>query len=194
MKKMYLTLLGLLICMQLAVPFKMIRGQEKILREGKLFRFITQPIDPADPFQGRYVRLDIKNDFVPCEKADGHNLQHGEPIYALLKTDDDGFARFSNWSREQPAEGDFLKTRYRYENRMWQSDSNTWITNGIGIDIQFDRFYMDEAKAPHAEKLVQESPRKTNCWVNVRILDGKAAVEDVVAGGKSLRDLAAKKE
>ncbi len=50
---------------------------------------------------------------------------------------------------------------------------------------------MDEAKAPRAERLAREATRSTNCWVAVRILDGKAVIEDVFAEGRSLRDLAA---
>ena len=65
---------------------------------------------------------------------------------------------------------------------------------GVRIDIPFDRFYMDEAKAPRAERIVRNSTRSTNCWVNVRILDGKAVIEDVFAEGQSIRDLAAEKE
>ena len=66
--------------------------------------------------------------------------------------------------------------------------------NTFRIDIPFDRYYMDEAKAPRAERLVRESTRSTTCWVNIRSLDGKAVIEDVFAEGQSLRDLAAEKE
>lgn len=193
MKKMYLIILGLLIVVQLAVPFHMIRSREIILREGALYRFLTQPIDPADPFQGRYVRLSYRDDFIDCEQNENFSLNYGDRIYALLDVDDQGFARFSGWSREEPAEGDFIKTNYRYENRRWQADSETWTTNGILINLSFNRFYMDEAKAPRAEKLARNATLSTNCWANVRILDGKALIEDVYAEGKSLRVLAAKK-
>ena len=59
---------GLLIVAQVAVPLQMIQQRETVLREGELFRFKTEPIDPADPFQGRYVWLQIEDDFVPISK------------------------------------------------------------------------------------------------------------------------------
>ncbi|MGB0413684.1 MAG: hypothetical protein ACPGJU_04495, partial [Coraliomargarita sp.] len=61
----------------------------------------------------------------------------------------------------------------------------------VRIDIPFDRFYMDEAKAPRAEIIARESSRDKTCWVEVRILNGSAVIEDVVVEGLSLRELAA---
>jgi len=187
MKKLSLIALGILIAVQIAVPFSMIRNRENILRQGELFRFKTRPIDPADPFQGRYVWLGFKDDFVPRSKEDKEDLVYRMPIYALLETDEEGFAHFKGWSLEKPEEGYYLKTRYL--GRRWNRNENSFR-----IDLPFDRYYMDEAKAPRAEILVRESTRSTNCWANVRILDGKALIEDVFAEGQSLRDLAAEKE
>lgn len=193
MKNIYLYLMGLLVCIQLAIPFRIIQGHERILRQGTAYRFLTQPIDPADPFQGRYVRLRYQSNHIDCDPQDV-DLNYREPIYAELEVDENGFAYFANWSREPPAEGDYLKTRYHGTNRRWHNDSKTWTTNGIRVDIPFNRFYMDEAKAPRAEVLARDATRSTNCWANVRILNGKALIEDVFAEGKSLRVLAAEKD
>ncbi len=187
MKKLSLIVLCILIAAQLAVPFSMIRNRENILRNGELFRFKTRPIDPADPFQGRYVWLGFDNNSVPCSKEDNEDLAYKMPIYALLETGEDGFAHFTGWSLEKPEDGHYLKTRYR--GRSWNQNNKAFR-----IDLPFDRYYMDEAKAPRAEILVRESTRSTNCWANVRILEGKALIEDVFAEGQSLRDLAAEKE
>ena len=194
MKNLNLAILGILILAQIAVPFSMIQTRENVLRNGEVFRFKTQPIDPADPFQGRYVRLRFEDDFVPCSKEDKPDLNYREPIYALIETDADGFARFTEWSREPPASGHYLKTRYTGMKQNWNRDTKTRIHKGIRIDLPFDRYYMDEAKAPRAERLAREATRSTNCWASVRILDEKALIEDVFAEGQSLRDLAAEKE
>ena len=194
MKKLCLPLLGLLIAVQLAVPFMMIQSKEKILNKGTLFKLKTRPIDPADPFQGRYVQLGIDRDYIAYSEEQKHDLNYNEPIYALIETDKNGFARFIDWSKEKPPASDFLKTRYRGVKQIWNPDSKLHSYKGLRIDIPFDRFYMDESKAPRAEVLVRESTRSTNCWVNVRILEGKAVIEDVFAEGQSLRDLAAEKE
>lgn len=191
MKKYTLLILGLLIAIQFAIPFTMIQQRENILNNGELFRFKTRPIDPADPFQGRYVQLGIDNNYIPTSTNDSVKIRYKTPIYASLETGADGFAHFVNWSREKPTNGSFLKTRYRGTRREWIAATETYIHKGMRIDIPFDRYYMDEAKAPRAELLTREATRATNCWVNVRILDGKAVIEDVFAEGQSLRDFTA---
>jgi uncharacterized membrane-anchored protein len=194
MKKPSIILLGILILAQLAVPFSMIRSKEKILRNGELLRFKTRPIDPADPFQGRYVRLGFEEDHIPWPENKETELKYKEPIFAVLEVDEEGFARFTGWSKERPASGMFLKTRYLGIRTEWDRASKTSRYKGLRIDLPFDRYYMDEAKAPRAERLVRDATRTTNCWANVRVLNGKAVIEDVFAEGQSLRVLTAEKE
>jgi uncharacterized membrane-anchored protein len=194
MKKLSLIVLGILILAQLAVPFSMIRSRENILRNGELFKFQTRPIDPADPFQGRYVRLAFTDDYIPCPKDVEPGLKRKEPLYATMETGSDGFADFTAWSREKPVAGPYLKTRFAGIRSDWNSNTKKRTHKGIRLDLPFDRFYMDEAKAPRAERLAREATSNTNCWVNVRILNGKAVIEDVFAEGQSLRVLAEEKE
>ncbi|MDF7799922.1 GDYXXLXY domain-containing protein [Pontiellaceae bacterium B1224] len=194
MKKFFLIALLIVIAIQLAVPFQMIRSQETVLRKGKLFRFTTRPIDPADPFQGRYVRLSFAADSIPCDALEIDVLERKEPIYAILSRDPDGYAFFTHWTKERPEEGDYLKTRYLYPDTEWIDDGKTLVTNGITIDLPFERFYMEESKAPQAEELARDATRISNCWANVRIYRGKAVIEDVFAEGISLKELAAKKD
>ena len=194
MKKLPLILLGILILAQFAVPFSMIRSRENILRNGELFKFRTRPIDPADPFQGRYVLLGIDQDYIPTPKDQKLDISYKMPIYAMLEAGEDGFARFTDWHRESPAEGRFLKTRYLGTKSEWIPKTRKRLHKGMRIDIPFGRYYMDEAKAPRAERLTREATRSTNCWVNVRILKGKAVIEDVFAEGQSLRELTEEKE
>jgi len=194
MKKLSFIALILLIGAQLAVPVMMIKGREKILRNGELYRFLTRPIDPADPFQGRYVRLAFQNDYVPCSKDRELGLHRNQKIYALIEVGEDGFARFTSWSTEKPVKGRFLATRYLGNKSEWNRISRTSMHKGIRLDIPFDRFYMEEEKAPRAEHLVREAVSSTNCWAEVRILNGRPAIEDVYAQGQSLRELAAKNE
>ncbi|MEI6891812.1 MAG: GDYXXLXY domain-containing protein [Pontiella sp.] len=188
-----LTLITLAI-VQFAVPYRMILGYERTLSQGELFRFKTRPIDPTDPFQGKYVRLRYHSVTIPCDPVRIHELEQKQPIYALLEQDDAGFARFFDWSSEKPESGAYYKTRYHYTNIKWNNTTKTHTTNGIKIEISFDRFYMDEAKAPRAERLAQDATRNSTCWANVRILEGKAIIEDVFAEGISLRKLAIEKD
>ena len=193
MKTTAAALMTLLIVVQCAVIASMIRSQERILRDGEAFRFKTRPIDPADPFQGRYVSLGFEENYIHGQHGEPTDLKYRETLYASIATNSEGFAHFSGWSREKPTAGAFLKTRHLGQHSRWDQASQTSIHQGFRIEIPFDRYYMDEAKAPRAEQAVREATRSTNCWATVRILHGKAVVEDVFAKGQSLRDLAAQK-
>ncbi len=194
MKRISIILLGVLAVAQLAVPVSLIQKKERILREGKVYRFLTRPIDPADPFQGRYVRLGFEHDYIPWSKDEDHGIAYKAKIYALMEIDEDGFAHFSDWSDERPDSGPYLETRYLGKNYRWNPATKKSNYRGIRIDIPFDRFYMDEAKAPRAEGITRNATRNKECWVEVRILDGKGVIEDVFAEGQSLRVLAHPKD
>ena len=199
--KLRIILFGLLVLAQMAVPFRMIQQRETVLREGELFRFKTQPIDPADPFQGRYVWLRIEEDHVRLSEPETDDIDYKSSGYAVLSTDEQGFAQFTDWSYDRPSDTEsYLKTRARGRSIRWEdsdddpSNERTRIHQGLRIDIPFTRFYMDEAKAPRAEIRAREATRNKDCWVTVRIYNGQAVIEDVIAEGQSLCDLAAEIE
>lgn len=194
MKTVSATLLLIAIVAQLAVLGTLIRSRELVLRDGEAFRFKTRPIDPADPFQGRYVSLGFDNNFVSAANGETSAARFRETVYVRIEADPDGFARFSGWSLKKPASGAFLKTRCKGERSRWDSTGRQSESPGIWIDIPFNRYYMDEAKAPRAEAVVRDAARGSNCWAVVRILNGRAVVEDVIAKGQSLRDIAARKK
>lgn len=194
MKKTLLMILGLTVAVQFLIPASMILKHERILRDGTLCRFKTRPIDPADPFQGRYVRLWFKNDYISA--TTGTNTvtpKWNERVYITLGTNTLGFCELKNWSRTRPEHNNYLKLKF--------TSHITWPTNAVPklkFDLPFDRFYMDENKAPRAEKIVRsinlnrtekDSDRATNCWANVRVLNGVALIEDVLIDGTSIRDL-----
>lgn len=194
MKKLFMVLLITLIAAQFALPMYLIQRKEKILREGDVFRFKTRPIDPADPFQGRYVRLAYQDDYIPWPKEDSVELDYKARIYVSIETGEDGFSRFTGWSSARPDSGPYLSTRYLGRSHQWDPVIRKSQYKGLRINIPFDRYYMDETKAPRAEVLARDATRSTNCWAEVRILEGKAVIEDVYAEGQSLRVLAAEKE
>lgn len=194
MKSLPLVLIVVLAAAQIAVPVSMIHSKEKILRDGNVIRLKTRPIDPADPFKGRYVRLGYEHDFIPWREDQTPQLDRGQRIYATIETDWAGFAHFTGWSLEKPSDGLYLTTRYRGKDYRWNLDTKKSEYRGLRINMPFTRFYMDEAKAPRAEKLARTATRNKDCWVEARVLNGKAVIEDVFAEGQSLRVLVAKKE
>ncbi|MBD3630845.1 GDYXXLXY domain-containing protein [Cyclobacterium sp.] len=56
-KKIVLPVFVLIALLQLYLPAKMILDREDILHKGKEYKFKTQPIDPNDPFRGKFIAL-----------------------------------------------------------------------------------------------------------------------------------------
>ena len=55
--RLRLTLLVILALLQIGITASSILKYESTLRTGTLYRIPTMPIDPADPFRGRYVAV-----------------------------------------------------------------------------------------------------------------------------------------
>lgn len=203
MKKTAFIILGILITAQLLIPASMILKHERVLRIGELYRFKTRPIDPSDPLQGRYIQLGFENDYIPV--ITGTNTvapKCGERVYVTLAADTDSFCKLTGWSRKKPETNDYLKLKYSGYRNHWGRKTMICTTLGLGFELPFDHFYMNENKAPQAEQLTrrrrlglqhgtENTNQYTNCWVNVRILNGTALIEDVLVDGTPIRELAA---
>ena len=174
-------LLALLILLQLFVPAKMIYDHESILSKGEKFKFKTAPIDPSDPFRGKYIvlRFDASRFYV----TDKGPWYSNEEVYATLETDKDGFAKINSVYRTKPESGVFLKTKVDYFQNYQESDSAF-----LNLDFSFNIFYMEESKAGAAETAYFEASRDTNsvAYANVSVLNGEAVISNVYINGVAL--------
>ena len=171
---------------QLYIPAGMILEREDILKTGKQFKFRTAPVDPADPFRGKYVALDFRNNIY--EDRQKRQWVPNEEIYAEIVENKEGFAEIAYISKTKPPEyTNYIKVRVLYVN----TNNNT---SQVNIAFPFDRYYMEETKAPHAEKEYFESLRDTGkvTFALVKIKEGTAVLEDVMINNKSLKELAGK--
>lgn len=182
MKTTGIILFVVLCLVQLAVPSKMVFGQENVLNSGHEYHFRTAPVDPYDPFRGKYVTL--RFDAEECKRPETDTWMSGESVYVVLGTDSAGFAIVTSVHKQKP-QGDvdyvIAKTTHIYEERL-------------GLAYTFNRFYMDENKAPVAEKQYLEANRRASAreaYAVVYVKDGEAALKDVMIDGVSLRILAA---
>lgn len=177
--RLRLPLFVLLAVVQLAVPAAMIAGRERVLATGEVFRFRTAPVDPYDAFRGRYVALGFP-DAEAVLPAGQKPPRRGERVYVELERDDEGFARLGTFRRERPEAGPYLRLRV-----LWTADDR------VSLELPFDRYYLEEPLAPEAERLYREhsggGDRRT-AWVAVRVLDGRAAIEELYVGGVPIRD------
>ncbi len=180
-------LFAVMVVAQLAAPGWLIVKHERILQHGEVFKFRTAPVDPVDVFRGRYVWLAIEQSTAAYQGK--QPLQQNQRLFAQIEPDSLGFARFSRATLMPPTAGPYLKTRLAYV---------PYDTTGlVSLAIPFDRYYMNEEKAPAAETLYRESNRWSTAnsdslpplpptYITVRILDGVAVLEELYVNDKPI--------
>ena len=61
MKTIYIFIIFIVVgLVQLFVPANMILNEETILKSGTVYKFKTRPVDPNDPFKGKYINLNYQ--------------------------------------------------------------------------------------------------------------------------------------
>ena len=181
-KKLLFTAFILVAIVQLAIPGKMIWDKERILITGKDFKFETTPVDPTDPFRGKYITLTyLENSF---EIEDETEWQEGENVFIILENDMNGFAKIKSVSKEKPNHSsDYLKSQIDFITGNYRTQ--------IHFTYPFDRFYMEESKAYEAEQIYIEnqidSSKKTYALVSIK--NGDAVLKDVLIDGVSIREV-----
>lgn len=164
-----------LIVAQLAVPCQLVMSTEQILKRGTSYKFKTAPVDPYDIFRGRYVAL--ASDQRSVEVKNGEKFFKGQDVYLILENDEEGFARIVEARYEKPRGLDCIKGTARYQHGK-----------ELIFDSKLNRYYMNEKKAPKAEKLYRENSRvgKQNAFILVKVLNGKPLIEDLYVDGKPI--------
>lgn len=184
MKKLILPAFALMVILQWIVPARMIMDSEAVLTDGEVYKFKTQPVDPSDPFRGKYVvlRFDI-------EQFDTDTLQYynqGQEVYARLSTDANGFVKIDELSSARPEvlDNTILKTTIGY----------SWLVEGrqrVSLRVPFDRFYVEESKAQVAEQAYWEAQRDSLqiTYALVRVHNGKAIIENVIINERPILEI-----
>lgn len=167
---------------QWLLPLSGIWQHERVISRGTLVRIECAAPDPYDPLRGRYLAVRPAQSSVSKPKGfpQGGGLV---PVWATLEPGDDGLARITALSLE-PVSG---PTVIPLTARSWGTTSGTDM---IWLEWPFDRFYLNERLAPEADKLVTDRFRDgTKTIAEVRILDGRAVLTDVLVDGTSIREV-----
>ncbi len=163
---------------QIFVPLQMIWQQEDVLETGKVYKFKTRPIDPTDPFRGKYITLDYEmNSFVLADTT----YIHGDEIRVYIQKDSQGFAKITTISKEP------LEAGEDYVIAKVTSNSK----EVINFELPFNRFYMEETKAYDAEKAYRDVNRdslKNNVYALVHIKEGRSVLKDVIIDGMPIQE------
>jgi len=172
-----LIVFGLAVLAQIGVPASVLMHRAETLREGRVWKFKTAPVDPYDAFRGKYVTLRLAEDRVATAK--GFAPDSGKKVYVRLEEDAEGFARFAGIGYEKTGENDCVQARIRY-----------FTSKEIHLDLPIDRYYMEESKAPEAERVYRQNSRRgeQNAFVAVRILDGFPVIEELYIADTPIRE------
>ena len=152
---------------------------EVALRRGTLHRMAVRGFDPHDPFRGRYLAFAMPNQAAHNTLDRKDFDSSGSVAYVTLKPGPDGRSVFDTLTAGPPAEGDYLKV------------SMKWIRSGH-FAPPFSRFYLNEALAPEAEKLLNRALQNEHARSEVlfRVYRGHAALVDLEIDGRSIVELA----
>ena len=180
MKSKYLFIIFVVIAvLQLFAPANMIYNQEHILKTGTLYKFKTQPIDPNDPFRGKYVTLSYE---LNSAKSRDSTLQKDDKILVYLEKDNSGYAQVKAVSKTKiENEKDFIEVKVDWYNPY---------TNDVGFSLPFNRYYMQEFKAKPAENIyrkynsVLDTINQTYALVSVK--NGDAVLKEVYINDRPL--------
>ena len=158
---------GLLAVAQLGLTALAVTPQLSARTTGDTYRMRVEPLDPVDPFRGRYVTLRYPDLQVgdPEEVGAGHSIGvHDDnregPLYLRL-AEDDGLWGVDGVTRTRPGSGDFIAC-----------DDTGWeIRCGI------ESLFVNENRAPRIEEELADG-----AVVEVRIdARGNAAVVAIEA-------------
>lgn len=159
---------------QLFFPGRLVFDSNKVLWLGTEVKFETAPVDPADPFRGRYVTLNFAAS--QFEEKPEHKWKRNDRVYVLLGKDADGFAKIESLSPSKPSLSKlFVEAKISY---VWG--------NRITIYYPFTKFFMEESKAPEAERIYREEGKG---YALIKVYRGEGVLEDVVVKGQSLQEL-----
>jgi uncharacterized membrane-anchored protein len=164
------------------VPGKMVYDSERIITDGTLYKFKTAPIDPEDPFRGRYITLNFQENFVRF--TDSVEWKTGDDIYITFTLNQEGFAVPEKAYHTPPESSTYLRTTVDYVNH-YDGDYKVWYK------LPFDRMYLEESKAPQAEERYREAQIDTTqvAYALVSIGAGRAVLQDVIINDRSVTEV-----
>ena len=179
-----LTLLFIAVVLaQMAIPAFHIFTYENALHSGAPYKFRTGPVDPADPFRGRYLALSYADTVAPLRPGD--HLEESDSAYVTLGTDEDGFALFTEIAGRPPRQGEYIRVTAAFP----EQENATMLR----FRIPFDRLYLGETVAPRAERAYRDLDDLPDrdaqaAYVLVRVRNGVGAVENLFIHGKTIRE------
>lgn len=169
-KALIISLFVVMVAVQWLVPLQMIRGSQVTLSTGNEYKFKLAPVDPEDPFRGKYLNLSFEADQVKVIPPP--QWSPGDKGFAILEEDDKGFARIRELVMDKPAaDSNFI--RVKVQNVVGEDPMTVYV------QYPFDRYYINERMARPIEEMIFENQSDTTRlnYALVRVNSGQAALE-----------------
>ena len=88
---------------QLFVPAKMIVDSERVIQKGKVYKFKLRPIDPNDPFRGKYMTLAFEEDNFKTDTCENAGWK---PAFIYIDDSNSGYAKIKTISTSKTNQAD----------------------------------------------------------------------------------------
>jgi uncharacterized membrane-anchored protein len=172
----------LLVLIQLYVPASVVFNQERINFSGATYKMQLAPIDPNDPFRGKYIILSFRENTLrlPVQSK----FESGNSVYVVMKPGKNDFLKIETINKE---------FRHVESPRVCIKATIRSITEDDGykeaqLVYPFTRFYLEESKALEAEKRYLKAASDTNSvsYGLIGVYNESVAVKDVIINGESL--------
>lgn len=179
MKTLYIFVLFVIVALvQIFVPAQMVMESEETMVLGTTYRFKTRPIDPTDPYRGKYITLDFEMSSFQTKDS---TYTRGDNIYVYLQNNDDNFAKVDTISKKPlNNEKDYVVAKV--------------TASYVGIvrfQLPFNKFYMEETKAYDAELAYKKAIRDSlpnNVYALVYVKGDNAVLKDVLINEVSIQE------
>lgn len=167
---------------QWLVPLSGIWRYERVIDRGTVVRIRCVAPDPYDPLRGRYLAVRPEQDRLPA--PEGMPKADAVPVWATLVVDGEGLARIGSLSLEPVSGPTVIRLMAR---RSWGNATE----DTVFVAWPFDRFSLNERLAPDADRLFVKRFREglERPVAEVRLLDGRAVLTDVLVDGESIRGI-----
>jgi len=124
----------------------------------------------------------VENSF-PVKSFD--SLKYNQTVFVSVKANDSGFAKIVNLQTSEPTNNaDYVKVRITGMTPFQDS------ANVVYISYPFEAYYMEESRAPRAEKMYRDSARNTQrTYALVKVYNGTAVIEGLYINDRSIEEL-----
>ena len=171
MRKKYLIIaFACTVLVQLSFPLKMIFDRELILLRGETFLMKIEPIDPYDAFRGRYVSINYTNVTAPIPwSMQQEHYKFDHDLFIPLKKAANGESIYQEAREIRPSDTDiYLRVT---------PEGPTVDYETVWIDIPDKRYYMNEYKAPIADRIIKDA------YAQIVVYKGQMVLKGILVDG-----------